>query len=155
MKLLARHAAAVLAVRARLWPVVPPGGAIVLRYHRVGGTPREPVPLGVSPQEFDGQLRFLRARCTVVRPSELAAALRQASPLPRNAVAITFDDGYEDNCSAALPLLQQHGLSAAFFVTVAGLTSSGARLAGGLHLGREGHARCGAGPERVGGAVVA
>ncbi|MBL7222561.1 MAG: polysaccharide deacetylase family protein [Candidatus Brocadiae bacterium] len=117
IKRLARHAAAALAVGTRLWPVVPPGRALVLRYHRVGGTPEEPVPLGVSPEEFDAQLRFLRARCHVVSPSELVTALGEGRPLAPGTAAITFDDGYADNFTTAFPLLQEHGLPAAFFVT--------------------------------------
>lgn len=117
MKLLARQAVAAVAVGTRLWPIVRPGHAVVLRYHRVAGTAEEPVPLAVTPEEFEGQLRFLKARCRVVRPSEVARAIAEGRPLPRNTVAITFDDGYEDNATAALPLLQKHGLAAAFFVT--------------------------------------
>ncbi|NQT51559.1 polysaccharide deacetylase family protein [bacterium] len=117
IKRLARHAAAALAVGTRLWPVVPPGRALVLRYHRVGGTPEEPVPLGVSPEEFDAQLRFLRARCHVVSPSELVTALGEGRPLAPGTATITFDDGYADNFTTAFPLLQEHGLPAAFFVT--------------------------------------
>jgi peptidoglycan/xylan/chitin deacetylase (PgdA/CDA1 family) len=117
MRRLIRHSAAALLVSGRLWPIVPRGRAVVLRYHRVGGTPDEPVPLGVSPEEFDAQLRFLRRRCSVMPPGELVDAVIAGKPFPPNAVAITFDDGYEDNATAALPLLRRHGLTAAFFLT--------------------------------------
>ncbi len=117
MKRLIRHAAAALLVGGRLWPVVPRGRAVLLRYHRIGGTPDEPVPLGVSLEEFDAQLRFLRHRCHVLSPGELVDAVIAGESFPPNAVAITFDDGYEDNATAALPLLRRHGLTAAFFLT--------------------------------------
>jgi len=117
LKLAARQAVAFLAVRSRLWPVVPKGRALVLRYHRVARAGAPPVPLAVPAAEFEAQLRFLAARAHAMTAGEIAAAAAGGQPLPPNAVAITFDDGYEDNCSQALPLLQRYGLRATFFVT--------------------------------------
>lgn len=121
VKRAARHAAALLATRSPLWPIVPRGGALVLRYHRVRkcamGSAECGIPLAVEAEEFDAQLAFLESRCQVVTAGELAASVAEGKPLPQNAVAITFDDGYADNHSLALPLLARHGLRAAFFVT--------------------------------------
>ncbi len=118
VKRAARSAVAALAIRSRLWPIFPKGQGLVLRYHRVTDCRLKPqVPLAVTAEEFEGQLRFLAARCSVMMAGEMAAALAEGKPLPPNAVAITFDDGYEDNCSAALPLLKSNGLKATFFVT--------------------------------------
>jgi peptidoglycan/xylan/chitin deacetylase (PgdA/CDA1 family) len=36
--------------------------------------------------------------------------------LPRRAICITFDDGYEDNVSVAAPVLSEFGLPATFFI---------------------------------------
>jgi len=101
-------------VGTRLWPMVPPGMAAILRYHRVAG---HLAPLSVTAREFESQLRFLRRRCTVVSAAEIASAVAEERSLPPRAVAITFDDGYEDNVSQALPLLQRYELPATFFVT--------------------------------------
>ncbi|MFW6164043.1 MAG: polysaccharide deacetylase family protein, partial [Planctomycetota bacterium] len=67
--------------------------------------------------EFEAQLVFLKERCEVVSPATVAAAVVEERVLPPNAVAITFDDGYEDNFSVAFPLLKKHGLVAGFFIT--------------------------------------
>jgi len=112
VKRAARQAIAVAARATRLWPPAPRGCGLVLRYHRIGDC-----GLGVPADEFDAQLGFLAARARVMTAGQMAAAVAAGEPLPPNAVAITFDDGYEDNASRALPLLQRHGLRATFFVT--------------------------------------
>jgi peptidoglycan/xylan/chitin deacetylase (PgdA/CDA1 family) len=53
-----------------------------------------------------------------------------ARPLPVNAFAVTFDDGFESVYTRGFPLLQQHGFSATVFLTVGDgtATTSQARL---------------------------
>ena len=41
--------------------------------------------------------------------------------LPDRALSVTFDDGYLDNLTTALPVLKLHGISAALFVPTGGL----------------------------------
>jgi peptidoglycan/xylan/chitin deacetylase (PgdA/CDA1 family)/CelD/BcsL family acetyltransferase involved in cellulose biosynthesis len=53
-------------------------------------------------------------------------ALGAGRPLPRRAVALTFDDGYRDNLDLAVPLLEELRLPATFFV-VPGLLSGETR----------------------------
>ena len=124
MKRFARQAVASVAMGSHLWPIVETGSAVVLRYHRVAGSADDPVPLAVTPEEFDAQLAFLAERCTVVTAGTVAEAVIEERPLPPQAVAITFDDGYEDNFSAAFPLLKKHGLPATFFVTAGWVESA-------------------------------
>lgn len=87
----------------------------ILLYHRVLG---EPDPL--RPDEFDQETFRLHmevlADCFNVLPLDRAAAMLGAGALPPRAVCITFDDGYADNESIALPILLELGLTATFFV---------------------------------------
>jgi len=124
MKNLARHAIAALAAGTRLWPAVPAGRAVVLRYHRVAGSAADPMPLAVTPEEFDAQVRFLRARCRLVAPREIVEAVAEERPLLAGTIAITFDDGYEDNFSNALPILKRYDAPAAFFVAAGWIGST-------------------------------
>jgi peptidoglycan/xylan/chitin deacetylase (PgdA/CDA1 family) len=87
---------------------------VVLCYHSIH--PRSSFA-SASPERFDEHLGWLRAHCDVVSLHELSAR-RTAAPSPRPVVAITFDDGYEDNHTYALPALVRHACPATFFVTV-------------------------------------
>jgi peptidoglycan/xylan/chitin deacetylase (PgdA/CDA1 family) len=53
---------------------------------------------------------------TVVPLDWASTALREGRPLPRRAVALTFDDGYRDNLELALPVLRDLGLPATFYL---------------------------------------
>jgi peptidoglycan/xylan/chitin deacetylase (PgdA/CDA1 family) len=124
LKRVARHAAALLTVGTRLRRVAGKDWALVLRYHRVTD---EPVPLAVTVREFAAQVRFLRARCRLVTAGEVAASVAAGEPLLPRSVAITFDDGYEDNFTEALPVLQRYAAQATFFLT-AGWIGTGKML---------------------------
>jgi peptidoglycan/xylan/chitin deacetylase (PgdA/CDA1 family) len=85
---------------------------VVLCYHSVD--PR-PSYLGLTPALFDEHLAWLEEHCQVVSLDELVAGpRRKGGPY----VAITFDDGYADNHTHALPLLRARGMTATFFVAV-------------------------------------
>jgi peptidoglycan/xylan/chitin deacetylase (PgdA/CDA1 family) len=92
-------------------------------YHRIGEENVDPWSLSVSPRRFDEQLAWLQRHREVLPLSEFARRHRDGA-LPARAIAITFDDGYACNASAAVPLLEAHDLPATIFVTT-GPVSSG------------------------------
>ena len=87
----------------------------ILIYHRVLARPDPLFPGEVDRVLFQRQLRLLRRFYTPL-PLHLALQRLQDGSLPPRAACITFDDGYADNAEHALPLLQQHGLHATFFI---------------------------------------
>jgi peptidoglycan/xylan/chitin deacetylase (PgdA/CDA1 family) len=96
--------------------------ALILRYHSVSGADGSgPVHLDPSlcipASAFAQQMRFIRNHYTPVSLDHLFEAIKQNRPFPPRAVAITFDDGYRDNYSEALPILQEYGISATFYIT--------------------------------------
>ena len=84
----------------------------VLVYHSIS-SPIEPMEADadVSPERFERQLHWLSRWRQVVRLEETLRA-----PARRNLVAITFDDGYRDNLTVALPLLEKFQLPMTLFV---------------------------------------
>jgi len=102
-------------------------GLRILTYHRVND--RHPHDrLTVAPRAFAAQMEALRASGRPVL--SLARALpppHGGEPIPAGAVALTFDDGYADNATEALPILERFGFSAAFFV-VTGLMGTALTL---------------------------
>ena len=90
----------------------PKSHAVVLMYHRVAECDIDPWNLCVSPQQFADQIAALKREFCILPLHELIR-----SDARRNAVAITFDDGYADNLHAAAPVLEHHGAPACFFLT--------------------------------------
>jgi peptidoglycan/xylan/chitin deacetylase (PgdA/CDA1 family) len=72
--------------------------------------------LSVSPSLFERQLQYLRrAGWHAGSEADLIAATNGTSPT-RPTVFLTFDDGFFDNFTSALPLLQEYRYAGIFFV---------------------------------------
>lgn len=92
-------------------------GVLVLNYHRIGDPGSSFLDrelFSATPAEFERQVTHL-ARCfdiAAIRdiPEILARGTRGRH------VALTFDDGYRDNHTHALPVLRRHGVQATFFL---------------------------------------
>ena len=88
---------------------------MILFYHRVADD--FPNAWSISNQLFERQINWIRARFDIVSLGECQRRLRSGS-VNRPTVAITFDDGYSDNCTRALPFLIRHKLPCTYFVTL-------------------------------------
>ncbi len=84
---------------------------IILVYHRVTDLSSDPEMLAVAPDNFRRQVEFLKQHFSIVRFEEKWPNLKEPS------VAITFDDGYADNVLEALPILEEAGVPATFFIS--------------------------------------
>jgi peptidoglycan/xylan/chitin deacetylase (PgdA/CDA1 family) len=84
---------------------------IILIYHRVTNLSADPEMLAVSPANFRRQMEYLKQHFHIVRFDE------DWAPLEEPAVVVTFDDGYVDNLYEALPVLEDLGVPATFFIS--------------------------------------
>ncbi len=85
----------------------------VLVYHTISSPP-QPLPgdIDIPAERFEQQLRWLsRWRRIAKLPETLRA------PESDRLVAITFDDGFRDNLTVALPLLERFEMPITLFVT--------------------------------------
>lgn len=87
----------------------------VLIFHRVLPEPDPLFPDEMHARRFDEMCGWLASWFNVL-PLDKAVAHLKAGTLPARAACITFDDGYADNHSVAMPILQRHGLKATFFI---------------------------------------
>ncbi|WP_229509311.1 polysaccharide deacetylase family protein [Massilia sp. CCM 8734] len=87
----------------------------ILIFHRVLARQDAIFPDEVDARRFDAQLTQLK-QCFNIMPLADAVRALQAGKLPPRAACITFDDGYADNATIALPILQRHGVHATFFI---------------------------------------
>lgn len=93
------------------------GPLSVLIFHRVLPRADPLFPDEWDAQRFDMLLSWLQRGFNVLPLDQAIRALSEGT-LPSRAVAITFDDGYADNYTVALPILQKHGLNATFFIAI-------------------------------------
>ena len=89
----------------------------IVRHHRVYGEHEQPLyRLGVSVAVLEQQLALLARHG--LAPLTVAEGLARVAAEPRGRwVAMTFDDGYADNVTRALPALARHGARATFYLT--------------------------------------
>lgn len=71
--------------------------------------------LRVKPNEFEKQLNWLSKNGF---QSFTLSELIDLEEVPEKSVVITFDDGYEDNFSKALPLLKKYGFKATVYIVL-------------------------------------
>jgi peptidoglycan/xylan/chitin deacetylase (PgdA/CDA1 family) len=93
----------------------------ILVYHHI----RQPAANGsrglkrltVTPEAFDQQMKYLQENgYHVVTFAALFDAAEHGGELPAHPAVITFDDGWEDQYSNALPTLEKYHYPATFFI---------------------------------------
>ena len=97
--------------------------AVVLMYHRVlsaaerARTASHPGYI-VSDGTFARHMAVLKRRFTVLSERQFVQHLDDATPFQDSSCLITFDDGWQDNLTHALPGLRAHGLPATIYLPV-------------------------------------
>ena len=92
---------------------------LVLCYHRIG-TNGIPLFSELPPSIFDAQMRYIRKRYRVLSLDDLCEEMETPSS-KEDAVAVTFDDGYRDLFTHALPVLRKYQIPATIFLPAASI----------------------------------
>ncbi len=94
-------------------------GILILNHHRIGdssSTRFDRKLFSATTDEFDVQLKYLKKHFDVVSGGELQDLVSRKTDLKRMYISITFDDGYLDNYTHALPVLLANQCTATFFL---------------------------------------
>jgi peptidoglycan/xylan/chitin deacetylase (PgdA/CDA1 family) len=97
-------------------------GLAVVTYHGVFPKNFKPIDHGfdgslITADTFRRQLRLLKKNYNVISPEQMLAWCRNEGELPPRAVLLTCDDGFLNNLTEMLPVLQEEQLRCLFFVT--------------------------------------
>lgn len=79
---------------------------------------RYPNIKGMDINEFRSQMDFFKSQFNVVTMEQVIECVKSDGKiiLPENAVLLTFDDGYIDNYTFAVPILEEYGFQGSFFI---------------------------------------
>lgn len=94
------------------------GKVNILYYHRINDIQNDRHFLCVSPENFEQQLKFLKRNYNILRFDE------DWNQTDRDSIVITFDDGYMDNLTHALPILESECVPAAIFVSTGNMKNN-------------------------------
>ncbi len=81
---------------------------LILNYHSISEISHE-LSSGVDKKKFEWQMHLISRYLSPVKLSDGFKQLNQKG-LTAGAVAVTFDDGYKDNVTLALPILKKYDL---------------------------------------------
>ncbi|RUT35737.1 polysaccharide deacetylase family protein [Paenibacillus zeisoli] len=96
----------------------------ILLYHSVSGEKGD--PLKIDPSRFEEEMTYLKKEgYHSIHFKELQEGWYNGRPLFPKPIIITFDDGYEDNYTAAYPILLKTGMKATIFVVTGSIGSPG------------------------------
>lgn len=99
-----------------------PARLTIVRHHRVYDAAERPLyRLGVTADVLERQVSLL-ARAGLAPVTVREGLARLAAAEPGRHVAFSFDDGYADNATRAVPVLKRHGARATFYLTAGLMT---------------------------------
>ena len=117
-KILAAICVSLIAIAAYINSLPTPQGAMILEYHTITDTPDEDAEKYSIPiKEFREQLQYLKANgYETISMRDFVLAKKGKQVLPSKPIILTFDDGYEDNYTTLLPMLEEFGMKATVYM---------------------------------------
>lgn len=77
---------------------------------------RYPEIKGLDVNLFREQIAFIKSNFNIVTMEQVLEAISTKEKLPEKALLLTFDDGYADNYTVAMPVLEEYGVQGSFFI---------------------------------------
>lgn len=77
---------------------------------------RYPEIKGLDVHLFREQIAFMKSNFNIVTMEQVLEAISTKEKLPEKALLLTFDDGYADNYTVAMPVLEEYGVQGSFFI---------------------------------------
>ena len=95
-----------------------PQGVVVLEYHHINDdVGNDGWAYTVPVADFAEQLDYLQAEgYTTITMQDFMRAKKGKQELPAKPVVLTFDDGYEDNYTTLLPMLEERHMTAVVYM---------------------------------------
>jgi len=94
--------------------LLPRRGIPVLLYHSVDNSGSV---ISITPSEFRAHMEYFHhSGYRTISLEEYLKYLQADTKLPQRAVVLTFDDGFKNNYSEALPVLRKFGFTASIFI---------------------------------------
>ncbi|MGL3211806.1 polysaccharide deacetylase family protein [Bradyrhizobium sp. BR 1433] len=84
------------------------GRATILMFHEIQPDWRSELKTGASPDFFEYTLKWLRQQGWEIVSLDACLERLAVDPEPRRYAVLTFDDGYKDNVTTALPILERN-----------------------------------------------
>ena len=90
----------------------------VLMYHSIDNADKV-TKLSVSPESFARQMEFLsKNHYNVVPLEKVVSYIKKKERPPQKTIAVTFDDGFQNNYQYAYPVLKKYNIPATMFVVI-------------------------------------
>lgn len=77
---------------------------------------RYPEIKGLDVNLFREQIAFMKSNFNIVTMEQALETISTKEKLPEKALLLTFDDGYADNYTVAMPVLEEYGVQGSFFI---------------------------------------
>lgn len=97
--------------------IYPPKGVMIFEYHRVNDDTVDTDDYSLSREQFQEQLDYFKENnYHTISMMDFIRAEKYGEELPENPIIITFDDGYEDNYTNMMPMINAMGMKATMFM---------------------------------------
>lgn len=91
----------------------------IVMYHYIRDLKHSRYPniKGLDVRLFKKQIDFFKENFNVVTMEQVITASKEKRDLPDNTILLTFDDGYMDHYTYAMPILEEAGIQGSFFIS--------------------------------------